>query len=108
MKVRYGDFTTINRSKTLLDPTDLGRTLYETAKELYDATDFRPVRLVGVRGEQLQGEGAQVGLWDDTAAWAEIEDVMDAASERFGRGAVKPATLLGHRTPERPRLGQRD
>jgi DNA polymerase-4 len=108
LKLRFGDFTTITRSRTLPDPTDLGRTIYETVKDLYDAVEFRPARLVGVRAEQLQGEGAQVGLWDDAAGWREVEDVMDAAGERFGRGAVKPATLLGHRAAERPRLGQRD
>jgi DNA polymerase-4 len=108
VKIRYGDFSTITRSRTLADPTDLGRVVYETARELYDASAFQPVRLIGVRAEQLQGEGSQVGLWDDADGWREVEDVMDAASERFGRGAVKPATLLGHRSTDRPRLGQRD
>jgi DNA polymerase-4 len=108
VKIRDGEFTTITRSRTLTDPTDVGRVIYATAKELYDSVAFTPARLVGVRAEQLQGEGAQVGLWDDAAGWREVEDVMDAATERFGRGAVKPATLLGHRTTERPRLGQRD
>jgi DNA polymerase-4 len=108
LKLRFGDFSTITRSRTLPDPTDLGRVLYETAKDLYDAVEFRPARLVGVRAEQLQGEGAQVGLWDDSAGWREVEDVMDAATERFGRGAVKPAALLGHKVTERPKDGQRD
>lgn len=108
VKIRFGDFTTLSRSRTLPDPTDVGKVIYETAKELYDSVEFHPARLIGVRAEQLQGEGAQVGLWDDAAGWREVEDVMDAASERFGRGAVKPATLLGHRSTDRPRLGQRD
>lgn len=108
VKIRDGDFRTITRSRTLTDPTDVGRVIYAAAKELYDSVAFTPARLVGVRAEQLQGEAAQVGLWDDTGGWREIEDVMDAAGERFGRGAVTPAALLGHRTAERPRLGQRD
>ena len=31
----------------------------------------RPVRLIGVRGEQLTGEVAELGLWDDDEPWRE-------------------------------------
>jgi DNA polymerase IV len=53
-----------------------------------------PVRLIGVRAEQL-GVGGSSALWDADEAWTEAEDVMDAATQRFGRGAVTPASLLG-------------
>lgn len=110
LKLRFEDFTTITRSRTLTEPTDLGRTIYEEARAIYAALGSdRPVRLVGVRAEQLlDASDVQMGLWDPTDGWREAEDVMDAASAKFGRGAVKPARLIGHAATERPRLGQRD
>ena len=111
LKLRFGDFTTITRSKTIGEPTDLGRRIYEEVREVYEALGRQdaPIRLVGVRAEQLQEAATtQFGLWDESEGWREAEDVMDAASAKFGRGAVKPARLLGHTGYDRPRLGQRD
>jgi DNA polymerase-4 len=111
LKLRYSDFETITRSRTIAEPTDLGRTIYEEVSDLY-AKVGRPnaaIRLVGVRAEQLlHADEVPQGLWDDAEAWREAEDVMDAATARFGRGAVTPARLLGSRRTERPTLGQRD
>lgn len=110
LKLRYEDFTTITRSRTIAEPTDLGRQIYEEVRAIHEALrNDRPVRLVGVRAEQLQDpQGTLQALWDDSEGWREAEQVMDAASARFGRGAVTPARLLRHDPHERPRLGQRD
>lgn len=111
LKLRFGDFTTISRSRTIAEPTDLGRTIYEEVRSIYDGLgkhDAR-IRLVGVRAEQLQDAGtAQLGLWDESEGWRDAEETMDAAIERFGRGAIRPARLLGPEARERPRMGQRD
>src|SRR5690606_37530856 len=37
IKVRFADFTTVNRSRTLAAPTDVARELHTTAAALYDA-----------------------------------------------------------------------
>ncbi|MDP3208514.1 MAG: DNA polymerase IV, partial [Rhodoglobus sp.] len=88
LKLRYEDFTTITRSKTIAQPTDLGRTIYDEVRAIYAALGTeRAVRLVGVRGEQLlDAADIQLGLWDEAGQWRDAEDVMDAASARFGRG----------------------
>jgi len=98
LKLRFGDFTTITRSRTLADPTDLGRKIYDEVVEIYDALEVRDarIRLVGVRAEQLGEGGGQQALWDDHEDWREAEDVMDAVSARFGRGSVTQASLLGN------------
>jgi DNA polymerase-4 len=58
------------------------------------------VRLVGVRGEQLvEAGGAALSLWDPDEGWRVAERTVDAASERFGRGVVRPASLV---KPPRP------
>lgn len=110
LKLRYADFTTITRSHTLATPTDLARVLYEESVALLDALEPlpAPVRLIGVRGEQLLAGTTTAMLWDDAPGWREAESAMDAASARFGRGALRPAALIGHEAGERPKLTQRD
>jgi DNA polymerase-4 len=102
LKLRFEDFTTISRSRTLGEPTDLGKRIYEEARSLYDAASQggRPVRLIGVRGEGLSGAVASLGLWDDDEQWRDVEGIVDAIGSRFGQGVVRPATLLGE-TPRR-------
>jgi DNA polymerase-4 len=96
IKLRFEDFTTISRSRTLGEPTDLARRIYEEARSLYDdaSQGGRPVRLIGVRGEQLVGAVASLGLWDDDEAWRDAEYTVDAVASKFGPGAVRPAALL--------------
>ncbi|MBI5160045.1 MAG: DNA polymerase IV [Micrococcales bacterium] len=105
LKLRFSDFTTLTRSRTLADPTDIGRRLYEEARTLYDGASQggRPVRLLGVRGENLTGEVAALGLWDEDEGWRDAETTVDAVAARFGRGALRPAALLGS-APRRMRI----
>jgi DNA polymerase-4 len=97
LKLRFDDFTTITRSRTLPDPTELGRRIYEEARSLYaeSGRTHEPIRLIGVRGEQLVGTSADPGLWDDDGDWREAEHAVDAITAKFGRALVRPATLLG-------------
>ncbi|GAB3035581.1 DNA polymerase IV [Parafrigoribacterium mesophilum] len=96
LKLRYADFTTITRSRTLAEPTDLGRRLYDEARAAYDGVGaHEPVRLIGVRAEQLSPSGdTQPGLWDTDDGWREAELAIDGVSERFGQGLLGPASLL--------------
>ena len=108
LKLRYSDFTTITRSRTLAEPTDLGRRIYEEVRTIFDGVN-KPsdaIRLVGVRAEQLsESSGGSLALWDPDDGWRDTERAMDAASDRFGRGAVRPASLVkgpAERSAERP------
>jgi DNA polymerase IV len=109
IKVRFADFTTLNRSRTLNGATDVTREVYETARDLYDALGFdgARIRLVGVRIEGLgQADGAtrQLVLGQREHGWREAEQAIDEASRRFGNGAVRPGTLLDPSGPSvRPR-----
>jgi DNA polymerase IV len=102
LKLRFGDFSTITRSRTLGDPTDLGRRIYEEARSLYadSGRAGEPIRLLGVRGEQLVLPSDEAGLWDDDGDWREAENAVDAITEKFGTSMVRPATLLG-KDPDR-------
>jgi DNA polymerase-4 len=97
LKLRYGDFTTISRSRTLEEHTDLARRIYEEVLDIYggvERVDAR-IRLIGVRMEQLvPASDAVLGLWDTDEGWREAEGAVDAVSDRFGRGAIRPAALV--------------
>jgi DNA polymerase IV len=108
VKLRRADFSTLTRSRTLREPTDLTRVIYITAVELYAAAGLERVRLrlVGVRVENLGPAGRtsrQLALGEPETGWQEAERAIDRVSRRFGRGAVRPATLM----PD-PRADQQD
>ena len=99
IKVRFADFATITRSRTLDVPTDVGQELYDTARALFDALglDRARIRLVGVRAERLVDAGSapqQLELGAREHGRREAELAADRAARRFGAGAVRPATLL--------------
>ena len=52
VKIRFADFTTITRARTLSEPTDVAAVLYATARQLYEAIglDRARLRLVGIIG----------------------------------------------------------
>ena len=106
IKVRFADFTTITRSKTLADPTDVARVVYDTARNLYDALglDRARIRLVGVRVEGLSDADAtphQLAMDGGTEEWRAAERAADRAVARFGAGAVRPAALVDREQPDR-------
>jgi DNA polymerase-4 len=111
IKVRFSDFTTITRAKTLREPTDVGRVVYETAVGLFDALGLERarLRLVGVRVEGITDAASaprQLLLGERDSGWREAEQAVDRAALRFGVGAVRPATLVrgeGVAGPVRPR-----
>lgn len=99
LKVRFADFTTITRSRTLPEPTDVAREIYATATDLYDALGLQRarIRLVGIRVEGLLASDdahRQLQLGVPEVGWREVEQAMDKAAARFGSGAVTPARLL--------------
>lgn len=100
IKVRFADFRTITRSRTIADPTDVAREIYLIARELYLALglDRVRVRLVGVRATGLAeqaGASRQLALGEPERGWREAEQAADRAASRFGGEAVVPARLLG-------------
>ncbi len=99
LKVRFADFTTITRSRTLREPTDVARDVYGTAVDLLDALGLQRarLRLVGVRVEGLLDVDLapeQLLLDAPEHGWREAERAVDKAVARFGRDAVVPARLV--------------
>lgn len=100
LSVRFTDFVTITRSRTLPQETDVTREVHQTAVALYDALALRRarLRLVGVRVEGLLPQDRvhrQGVLGEPLHGWRDADRAVDLAVERFGSRAVRPASLLG-------------
>ena len=107
LKVRFSDFTTITRSKTVALPLNGTHEIYEIAKDLYNALkiDGSRIRLLGVSLENLSDENGaveQLELGEREVGWREAQAAIDRAIERFGRGSVMPARLIGDDEDEPP------
>ncbi|WP_084956668.1 DNA polymerase IV [Thermoactinospora rubra] len=105
VKLRRADFSTITRSRTLREPTDVAQVIYATACSLFAAAGLERVRLrlVGVRMEQLspaETAAHQLSLGERDSGWREAERAMDRAIQRFGPDAVVPASLVRGRLDE--------
>lgn len=99
VKVRFADFSTITRSRTLSRSTDVGKELYDTVRGLYDGLGLQRVRirLVGVRVEGLadaHDAPHQLLLGEPDNGRREAEVAVDALRARFGSAAVRPARLV--------------
>ena len=99
IKIRFADFTTISRSKTVPLPISGVQECYEVVRKLYEALklDRARIRLVGVSLENLSdgtGSPQQLLLGEREKGWREATEAMDAATRRFGRGSVRPASLV--------------
>ncbi|MBW3086121.1 DNA polymerase IV [Austwickia sp. TVS 96-490-7B] len=99
LRVRFADFSTVTRSRTLSVPTDVTREVYATVCRLYDelSPSSARIRLLGVRLEGLvAAEGTPVqGLLDEPEhGWRDADRAVDQAVARFGSGVVRPASLM--------------
>ncbi|MDQ3452525.1 MAG: DNA polymerase IV [Actinomycetota bacterium] len=97
LKLRYANFVTITRSKTLAVPTDQATELHHEVSAMLDALRLQRVRvrLVGLGTANLvpQSASRQLGLLDDDR-WALLDSAADDARSRFGEAAVTRGALL--------------
>ena len=100
IKVRFADFRTVSRVRTLAEPVDLAAAFYAEALALYGSLDLdQPrIRLLGVKAEGLV-DSASISrqLTFDEIEPSAAERVADAARRRFGPSAVRKASLLERR-----------
>ncbi|HXW47469.1 MAG TPA: DNA polymerase IV [Streptosporangiaceae bacterium] len=108
VKLRKADFSTITRSRTLAEPTDVAQRIYDTACDLYAAAGLSGqarLRLVGVRASGLvpaQAAAVQLALDEPPSDWRQAESAVDRIASRFGTDAVRPAALVERGQDGRP------
>jgi DNA polymerase-4 len=99
IKVRFADFKTITRSKTVPLAISATHEVFEVVKTLFLALklDRARIRLVGVSLDGLEdGIDAteQLVLGEREKGWRQATAAIDKASARFGQGSVRPARLF--------------
>jgi len=103
IKMRWSDFTTITRQKTLPSATNLDQEIYEIAVELFRENwpKGRPVRLIGVGVSNLGPPVHQLGLWDDDhQKEADLRQAVDSLREKFGSEIIKRAHQISDKGKE--------
>lgn len=92
LKLRYTDFQTVGKSRTLANPTDHDDEFYAVLLELLPRLWTRrvAVRLVGVGLSNLWPSGRQMMLFGEEGyeRRARLYRSMDAVRERFGFSAL--------------------
>ncbi|CAB4737983.1 unannotated protein [freshwater metagenome] len=99
IKVRFADFKTITRSKTVPLPISATHEVFDVVKNLFLALklDRARLRLVGVSLDGLEDGvdgNEQLILGEREKGWRQATAAIDKASARFGQGSVRPARLL--------------
>lgn len=104
IKLRYSDFTTLTRAKTLDEATQLDNVILETVRKLFrENWSGRKVRLLGVHAGSLTGPAGQLGLLDEDIRkkWGGVLAAADRLRDRFGESAVGLAGAMKHGRRER-------
>jgi DNA polymerase-4 len=108
LKVRFGDFTTITRSTTLVVAVDDSRSLLEAGRGLLALVDpAQGVRLLGLSVSGLSSDSSRQLTFDEAISgpgWQEADRTIDEIRARFGDEAIGPAVAAG---PDGLRLKRR-
>jgi len=104
VKIRFGQFETITRSRTLDHATDATRDIHAAALELFNTwagKSFRPVRLIGVTAGTLTHDEGQLGLFGDENRQRDsrVDQLTDRIVEKFGKRAIRRAGTIRDTNP---------
>ncbi len=93
VRIRFADFSTITRSKTLGHATDTTREAWQATSALFEAhwPKGTPVRLIGMGIGDLSGKEASQGeLFEPAAEYKsfDVDHTLDAIKERFGKESI--------------------
>ncbi|HEY7217276.1 MAG TPA: DNA polymerase IV [Candidatus Binatia bacterium] len=96
IKIRYSNFQTITRSRTLSSPTCFDREIFDTVSDLLrqNITHGRAVRLLGVSASALQSSGWQEPLLnrDQRRSFEQLYKGIDELRRKYGEDSIGAAT----------------
>ncbi len=92
--VRYSDFFTFSKQKTLSQWINSGNEIFQRALEIFEAIPHpKPIRLLGVGVSQLKKEWCQLDLFERRDKKDSLLKAMDRVNERFGDWTLTWAAL---------------
>jgi DNA polymerase-4 len=85
LTVRYSDFFTFSKQKTLSKWINSGNEIFQHAFEIFESISHpKPIRLLGVGVSLLKKEWCQLGLFEKRNKKDNLLKAMDRVNERFG------------------------
>lgn len=110
VKLRYTDFSTFTRARTLDHATQIDTEFAAVVRQLFDQHWTRqPIRLLGVYAQSLEGDEGQTNLIEEarTEKWRKTLKAVDKIRDKFGDTTVSLAAGLNagfrarvHENPE--------
>jgi DNA polymerase-4 len=97
IKLRYSDFSTFTRAKTLDRASQIDTELAEAARSLFHkAWTTKPIRLIGVYAQSLVADEGQTNLLDEekTQRWRKTLEAVDRIRDKYGDTIVSLAAGL--------------
>ena len=93
VKIRYGDFSTFTRAKSLPVATDKTDVIFNEAWNLFQVNwTGRPIRLIGVGLSNLSQLHKQLSLFNESEN--RLDSAIDVVREKFGDNLIKRARQL--------------
>jgi DNA polymerase-4 len=91
IKLRYTDFSTFTRSRTLDHASQIDTELANAARELFHQNwTGKPIRLLGVYAQSLEGSEGQTSLIEEprTENWRRTLAAVDKIREKYGDNTI--------------------
>jgi len=94
LSVRYSDFFTFSKQKTLCRWINSGNEIFRHALEIFESISHpKPIRLLGVGVSQFKKEWCQQDLFEKREKKDNLLKAMDRVNERFGDWTLTWASL---------------
>lgn len=97
LKAKFADFSQVTRSRTLPEPVNDTRSIFQTALALLAELNPRQeLRLIGVGVSQFGDKPRQLSLLDEPEARPKgaLDSALDRVRDRFGKAAIVRGDLL--------------
>jgi len=98
LKLRYADFRSITRSRTLKEATDADQAIFDVGLEFLErclSQRRQRVRLIGIGVSGLVAGGRQLSLLDASPErWARLYPIIDRIRSRHGFSAIERGRTL--------------
>jgi len=113
LKLRYEDFTTLNRSVTLPRPLNSDDAIYEAADGILNKirqAERRPVRLIGVGASNFVDDAVQLSLEPSKELKSEkLAATFDRVRQKYGTRSIQTGrTAFDKSTKDEERLFERN